>query len=41
MSWKAIVSHTISEDFNNAATCSMRSSRTGTIATLGSIVVNG
>ena len=41
MSWKAIVSQTTSEDPNNAATCSIRASRTGTIATFGSIVVNG
>ncbi len=41
MSWKSIVSHTISEAPTVLATCSRRSSRTGTTATFGSIVVNG
>jgi hypothetical protein len=41
MSWKATVSWTTSEDLTVAATRSSRSSATGTIATLGSIVVNG
>ena len=41
MSWKAIVSQTIFEEPMVSATRSMRSSTTGTIATFGSIVVNG
>ena len=41
MSWKAIVSHTIFEARTVADTRSRRSSVTGTIAMLGSIVVNG
>jgi hypothetical protein len=41
MSWNAIVSGTTLEARTIAATSSRRSSRTGTIATLGSIVVNG
>jgi hypothetical protein len=41
MSWKAIVSCTTSDDPTTSATRSSRSSGTGTIATLGSTVVNG
>ena len=41
MSWKEIVSHTISEEPTVSATASRRSSRTGTTATFGSIVVKG
>jgi hypothetical protein len=41
MSWKAMVSGTIADDPTTCATASRRSSRTGTIATFGSIVVNG
>ena len=41
MSWKAIVSQTISDAPTVSATCSRRSSTTGTTATFGSIVVNG
>ena len=41
MSWKAIVSQTISDAPTISATCSRRSSTTGTTATFGSMVVNG
>ena len=41
MSWKSIVSQTISDAPTVRATCSSRSSRTGTTATFGSIVVKG
>ena len=41
MSWKAIVSGTILEARTMSATVFSRSSSTGTMATLGSIVVNG
>ena len=41
MSWNSIVSQTMLEALTVAATCSIRSSLTGTTATLGSIVVNG
>ncbi len=41
MSWKAMVSGTSSEAPTVSATASRRGSRTGTMATLGSIVVNG
>ncbi len=41
MSWKAIVSHTISDAPTTSATRTRRSSCTGTTATFGSIVVNG
>ena len=41
MSWKSTVSHTISDEPSVFATCSMRSSITGTTATFGSIVVKG
>jgi hypothetical protein len=41
MSWKSIVSWMTSEARIVSAICSSRSSRTGTTATLGSIVVNG
>ena len=41
MSWNSIVSQTMLEAPTVAATCSIRGSLTGTVATLGSIVVNG
>ena len=41
MSWKKIVSCTTGVAPTVCATASRRSSRTGTIATFGSIVVNG
>ena len=41
MSWNAIVSGTTLEARTVPATASSRSSATGTIATFGSIVVNG
>jgi DnaJ-class molecular chaperone len=41
MSWKAIVSQTISEAPTVSATLTIRSSSTGTTATFGSIVVKG
>ena len=41
MSWKAMVSGTILEAPTTSATVLSRSSSTGTMATLGSIVVNG
>ena len=41
MSWNSIVSQTMFEAPTVAATFSIRSSLTGTTATLGSIVVNG
>ena len=41
MSWKSIVSHTISEEPTVRATPSRRSSRTATTATFGTIVVKG
>ena len=41
MSWKAIVSYTTSDVPIVAPTRSSRSSRTGTMATFGSMVVKG
>ena len=41
MSWKEIVSHTTSLELSKSDNLVIRWSWTGTIATLGSIVVNG